>query len=226
VGERGREAREGGGSRQPTGFFCRSPPSSSLLSNTDPSDVACVSQFTLEVESQEDGFLGAILVKEGEEVETGVPIAVVCDEQSVRAARNPPCHADSLSASRIREWIWWAHTGGGNALSFKQPTSPYDIESGAGGHTLNPILAAVAGRRWHTSATSRRRRRSRRTRRTRRACSCGRRTSRARAWTCERPRGRVLPTQASPSGAVCTSFVPRGHIQVQGAVDGAGGGAV
>jgi hypothetical protein len=34
-----------------------------------------------------------------------------------------------------REWSWWAHTGGGNALAFKQPTWPYDIESGAGGLT-------------------------------------------------------------------------------------------
>ena len=24
--------------------------------------------------------------------------------------------------SRGREWTWWAHTGGGNALAFKQPT--------------------------------------------------------------------------------------------------------
>jgi hypothetical protein len=29
----------------------------------------------------------------------------------------------------------WAHTGGGNALAFEQPTCPYDIESGPGGLT-------------------------------------------------------------------------------------------
>jgi hypothetical protein len=28
----------------------------------------------------------------------------------------------------LREWSWWAHTGGGNALAFKQPTCPYDTE--------------------------------------------------------------------------------------------------
>jgi hypothetical protein len=33
----------------------------------------------------------------------------------------------------VREWTWWAHTGGGHALAFKQPT--YDIESGPGGLT-------------------------------------------------------------------------------------------
>jgi DNA-directed RNA polymerase III subunit RPC2 len=26
------------------------------------------------------------------------------------------------SASTTREWTWWTHTGGGNALTFKQPT--------------------------------------------------------------------------------------------------------
>lgn len=47
----------------------------------------CSPQFTLEVESQEDGYMGAILVQEGEEVDTmGAPIAVVCDEESVRGA--------------------------------------------------------------------------------------------------------------------------------------------
>jgi hypothetical protein len=25
---------------------------------------------------------------------------------------------------REREWAWWAHTGGGNALAVKQPTCP------------------------------------------------------------------------------------------------------
>jgi hypothetical protein len=47
--------------------------------------------------------------------------------------------AHALYASRERrsqrEWTWWAHTGGGNALAFKQPTWPYDIESGPGGLT-------------------------------------------------------------------------------------------
>jgi pyruvate/2-oxoglutarate dehydrogenase complex dihydrolipoamide acyltransferase (E2) component len=48
-------------------------------------------QFTLEVESQEDGYLAAILVQEGEEVDTmRTPIAVVCDEESVREAFPPP----------------------------------------------------------------------------------------------------------------------------------------
>jgi hypothetical protein len=40
-----------------------------------------------------------------------------------------------LRACGVREWTWWAHMGGGNALAFKQPTWPYDIESGPGGLT-------------------------------------------------------------------------------------------
>jgi hypothetical protein len=40
-----------------------------------------------------------------------------------------------LARVRERECTWWAHTGGGNALAFKQPAWPYDIESGPGGLT-------------------------------------------------------------------------------------------
>jgi hypothetical protein len=36
---------------------------------------------------------------------------------------------------REREDLVGSHTGGGNALAFKQPTCPYDIERGPGGRT-------------------------------------------------------------------------------------------
>jgi hypothetical protein len=41
----------------------------------------------------------------------------------------------SREGASVREWTWWAHTGGGHALAFTQPTWPYDIEWSWWAHT-------------------------------------------------------------------------------------------
>jgi hypothetical protein len=65
-------------------------------------------------------------------------LRVVAAVRASRAADSGGVVRPTPSTSQresARVWSWWTHTGGGNALAFKQPTSPYDIESGPGGLT-------------------------------------------------------------------------------------------
>jgi hypothetical protein len=41
------------------------------------------------------------------------------DRQPLSEATQVITHVDHMI---LREWRWWAHTGGGNVLAFKQPT--------------------------------------------------------------------------------------------------------
>jgi len=68
--------------------------------------------FTLEVESQEDGYLGAVLVGVGEEVSVGKPIAVVCDQQQdIDNFKSYSTPNDKLAAKQIEErmFLWQAY---------------------------------------------------------------------------------------------------------------------
>eukprot|EP00240_Pyramimonas_obovata_P011238 CAMPEP_0118930430 /NCGR_PEP_ID=MMETSP1169-20130426/7124_1 /TAXON_ID=36882 /ORGANISM="Pyramimonas obovata, Strain CCMP722" /LENGTH=121 /DNA_ID=CAMNT_0006872787 /DNA_START=346 /DNA_END=711 /DNA_ORIENTATION=- len=69
--------------------------------------------FTLDVEAHEDGYLGAILVQDGDEIDVGAPIAVVCDEEKDLEHfkdYKAPSEQEAAAAYEKRSFLWQAYT--------------------------------------------------------------------------------------------------------------------
>ncbi|KAK3264025.1 hypothetical protein CYMTET_27208 [Cymbomonas tetramitiformis] len=72
--------------------------------------------LTMEVESQELGYLAKILVPLGEEIQVDTPIAVVCDNEEdlpfFKDFSPPETQDEAFSTYRKRPFLWQAYTKG------------------------------------------------------------------------------------------------------------------
>ena len=52
----------------------------------------------------------------------GILLREIQQDFLLRKVTTEPRWKPHHERTKERKWIWWAHTGGGNALAFKQPT--------------------------------------------------------------------------------------------------------